>query len=117
MVFFYTIGALAILIPFWFINGVAKGLKLRSRLYYCGAALMIAVMYAGLLAEIGTGMHGWYTDPPDYRPPDFLFLFVRYCPTLAAAGLVGGYTYWRSVGRHMGKRHPGGTTRIDLSSL
>lgn len=87
------------LAPFMIVNEIAATFRLRSRVYFCSAGLLLGAAYSGPLAWVFSQIHGWYTDPPDYEPPGFMANLVLVGPVLVLAGLVGGFTYWALAGR------------------
>jgi hypothetical protein len=115
-ILFGCVSILTTLLPFSFAIQLAASLQLRTRIYFCSVGLIVSISYAAALATILSHFHGWYTDPDNYVPPSFSACFGQICPALAAAGLIGGYTYWRVAGRYIGSPSFNGAARIALSS-
>jgi hypothetical protein len=98
---FCVIGVVATFAPFMVINEIASSLRLGSRAYFAGAGGLLGAVCSAPVAWMFSSLHGWYTDLPDYQPAGFAFWLVRLGPTLIAAGLIGGLTYWYLAGRHV----------------
>jgi hypothetical protein len=95
----WMVGLAAAAIPCAVLSVIARGLKIRSWVFYVCAGIAVGLLMVRIYVGFFNSIH-WYTDPPDEKATTWLQGILTVGRFLAPAGAVAGLTFWKLAGRH-----------------